>query len=849
MEASRPTSPTPDQVQKNVEEKSECERSPTTVVEEVDLYLTKPIPSDVDRIDDDDAIADGFSETTYKLYDEKSSGSLGKEDKYSRLRRKQREQKKYLIVLPSIQESDEEGEEEGEEKRLGIAFLSTEDDISMHIQTVSSATNSEGEVKEVQLLVDAASQRSSRGNEDKALAIYKDGLFVLKQEVTRVLEQMDELARKEPKFEKTALFIILHEEWSESALVIADIRSKMATIYERREDYNEALRCSNEARSIYQRQAMFDARHQKKGSGAREKEISVENMIEQIEEAKESHKVRKSLHETVERIREKILATSDKTSKGFLYEDIFEKLTTALSLELMYLGETHPQIAYTKGLFSMLHSELDQNAKALKVMNDAILICEMALGDSHPQTGSKYQDAAKICERIGGEENISRAIDHYEKSITTLEKAEGNVCDRLCSSLNRVAVLYIQRKSYDIAITKLKRGIQISEENYRERSDSISTESVQFWLNLGECQALKGESELATEALKNALRIQRDKRNVYDLSRKSPGSIPDLISNSKIAFTMKTLGNYLSAESKFKQAYGCFVEALSILQTELDTAEELFKFNPTIDLPKYEDDVASALYDLAKAKQADTKYDEAVRLYSESFDLRKESDEKRSNSEKSNHIHCAMCLAGIGSIELTQNEAADAFESFNEALQYTKQQGMADSHPTALMLLEKSRIAANNMKKGRKPIVGSETEDIGDDDVVISRLDERAKELKDYGDLENCIKTLNIVIRMKRALLQKITKEEQRTIIKRQLATSIITKGEVNLINNAKKEATDCVNEASGMLKESTLDRNDEIFRHIDELYSEIKKLKRRKTIGERIRKMKLRSETTMAEF
>ena len=70
-----------------------------------------------------------------------------------------------------------------------------------------------------------------------------------------------------------------------------------------------------------------------------------------------------------------------------------------------------------------------------------------------------------------------------------------------------------------------------SEENYRERSDDISTEPIQLWLNLGECQALKGEPALATEASLNALRIQKDKRKVHNSLRKGPRSIPDLISN------------------------------------------------------------------------------------------------------------------------------------------------------------------------------------------------------------------------------------------------------------------------------------------------------------------------------
>jgi len=751
MEFSLSSSQNSSQVQKVSDERSDCRRSPTTVIESDIFYFTKTISTNVTCVDKDDAIINaGFVNTDYEFISEESSEEgFKKEDRFAKLRKKRRERTKYLSVLPTIQEVSEEEEGECENKSLGFALLSEEDDISMHIRTLSPPVNSENEFKEVQLLIDAASQRAAQGNEEKALAIYKDGLYILKQEVTRISEQIQAWAMSEPKFEKTALYIILHEEWAESALVIADIRTMMATIYERHEDYDEALCCSEEARSVYQRQAIFDERHHRKGSCAREKEMSMEIMMEQIEEARESQYIRQSLHQTVERIHEKIVATTDETSRGFLYEDIFDKLSTALSLELMYLGETHPQIANTKGLLSMFYSEIKQHEKALRAMNDAVLICEMALGDSHPQTGTKYQETAKLYERIGGEDNFSKALDLYEKAIATLERAEGNVSERMCSSLNSAASLYIQQECYDIAIKKLKQAIHISEENYRERSDDISNEPIQLWLNLAECHALKGEPVISTEASRSALRIQRDKRNFYDASCKGLGGIPDLISNSKIAFTMKRLGKSLAAELKFKEAYDCFIEALSILKADLNAAQELVKFNTTIDLPRQEDEVACALYDLAKVKQADTKYTEATELYRESLLLRIESDKKRTVSERSNHINCAMCLAGIGSLELIQNEESEAFKSFNRAIYYAKQQGIPDSHPIALMLWDKSRIAANNMKNGRNSSGGIKTENTENDYVIISRLEEKAKE---SGDFENCVQTINIVINMKRKM-------------------------------------------------------------------------------------------------
>eukprot|EP00535_Pseudo-nitzschia_heimii_P008672 CAMPEP_0197180250 /NCGR_PEP_ID=MMETSP1423-20130617/4919_1 /TAXON_ID=476441 /ORGANISM="Pseudo-nitzschia heimii, Strain UNC1101" /LENGTH=867 /DNA_ID=CAMNT_0042630293 /DNA_START=176 /DNA_END=2779 /DNA_ORIENTATION=+ len=867
MEECRPSSPEPYHIQKTSHEKTPCQTSPTTVIETEDLFLTNAIPTDASAIRNDEIPSLCFREKLYSkfLNEQPSTSLISTEERYAKLRKRQRERKKYLNILPTIQEVSEEEEKVGERKTLGAAFLAEQDDISLHIQTLPPLASSDNEFKEIQLLIHAASQRAAKGNEQKALAIYKDGLSILKQEVARITEQIETLARRRPKFEKTALFIILHEEWAESALVIAEVRMMMANIYERHEDYDAALVCCEEARLIYQQQAVFDRRHHKKGSNISEKQMSVENLMEQIEDAKESHVIRQSLHETVERIHQKILATSDETSKGFLFEDIFDKLSTVLSLEVMYLGETHPQIANTKGLLSIIYSEIGQHEKALRAINDGILICETTLGDSHPQTGIKYHEAAKLYERIGDEDSYSKSIDLYEKAISTLEKAEGNVSERLCSSLNSVAVRYIKHNSYDLAIKKLERAIHISEENYRERSDDMSTEPIQLWLNLGECRTLKGETALGTEAVRNALRIQKDKRKVHDETRKGVGRIPDLISNTKIAFTMKRLAKNLALELKYEQSYEYFIEVLSILQAYLNAANGLAKFDATIDLPRREDEVASVLYDLAKVKHVDMKYIEAAKFYRESLELRKATDKLRAPNERSNHMDCAMCLAGIGIIQLIQKEDSEAFKSFNQAIYYAKQEGISDSHPVTMMLWEKSRIAAGKMNQEQNPIEFDQLEEREtifkseqtspeietkneDDDAVILRLEEEAKELREAKEYEMSIKTLNIVINLKRTLLKKSKGGEESTNAKRQLAASLISKGEVALLKNSRNEATECVEEASNLLKRSGVNENDHSFRKIVKVHDTVKKIKRRKRMSDTIRKMKGRRDST-AEF
>ena len=819
----------------NISEKSleSREDSPTTVreVRDYSTRTTIPIPTT------DVGVISPAPPTVFTRRDNKEGKHA------SRLRRQQKERKSYENSLSPIQEYPEK-EEEGEDasihgKCLGydVCFpVDDDDDISSHIRPLSTPITGSNSnfIVEVQLLIDAASHRASQGNEEKAVAIYKDGLRILRQGIKRISEQMENAASSKPKFEKTALFIILHEEWTEIALVIAEIRKMMALIYERQEEYDKAISCCEEARAIYERQAIFDKRHHKKGSSAREERSSMEEMVEKIEEAMESQYIRKSLHQTVERIRGKIAATMDETSRGFLYEDIFDKLSTVLSLELMYLGESHPQIAYTKGLLSVFYSEIRQNEKALRAMNDAILICEIALGDSHPKTGIMYQEAAKLYEHIGGINNVAKAIDLYEKAIATLERGEGNISERKCSILNDLGVLYIQQKKYNVAVKKLSDAIHIYEEDFVkgfvEGSDYTSTKHIQMWANLAECYGLQEEHELATNAARNALRIQRDKRKQYDVSAKDLGKIPGLISNSSIALTLKKLGKSLAAESKFDLAIASFLEALSILQADFSIAQEIVKFNPTIDLQKRQDEIACVLYHIAKVKLTDKKYTEAAKLYGESLELRKASDKQRKAENRSNYVHCAMCLAGIGSIELLRNKEGDAFKSFNQALFYIRKEGFPDSHPIVNMIWEKSHLAASKMHQEQYPVSVTEIGCIEGYEATISRLEEKVEMSKKIRDYKACTKTIDVVVDMKRTVIAKLEEENRDTKnAKQQLVASLIAMGEIVLITNSTKKSIECINEATDLLRTSDLsDQRDKCFEEIEKIVHRVKNMKRR---------------------
>eukprot|EP00537_Pseudo-nitzschia_pungens_P010783 CAMPEP_0172384512 /NCGR_PEP_ID=MMETSP1061-20121228/2249_1 /TAXON_ID=37318 /ORGANISM="Pseudo-nitzschia pungens, Strain cf. pungens" /LENGTH=801 /DNA_ID=CAMNT_0013113149 /DNA_START=460 /DNA_END=2865 /DNA_ORIENTATION=- len=798
-----------------------------------------------------------------------------------------------LSTIPEATSREEKGGDD-DKSRLRVA-LPLDDDLSVHIRAIPMSpkgNHNHHRITEVQLLIDAASQRASQGNEAKALEIYEDCLGILEEGVRKLSEQMEASVSSKPRFQNTALSIILHEEWAEIALVIADVRTAMAILYERNEDYEEAIGCCETARSIYERQAVFDEKHCKKGSSARVHEDAMETMMERINEAKETQDIRRSLHDTVERIQDKLEATTDQTSRRFLYEDIFDKLSTVLSLELMYLGQTHPQIAITKGLLSTFYMELGQTEKALQAINEAAWICEMSLGDSHPRTGATYYESASLYEQTGGAQNAVKAIDLYEKCIATLQKAEGRVSDQLSSAMNRAGALYTQHDRLDDALQRLKGAILvIQEENqHRERSGAGSAEPVGIWLNLGECYRLRNEQSLAATAYCSALRSQRSSRKAYQKAFGDgvKNNLPEALRNPAIVSTLKLLGMSLARGGRFEKSYDCFLEALALVQSDFDAAQESAKLDTSIDLPSHLDRVASVLYELAKAKHQDGKCVEAMKLYEESLQLRTDSDRKRGTAAdgkdrqqkqqqqqqqqqlfSTNAKHCAMSLVGVGLIHLLDNQhPTEAFNSFDRAVSCLP---WDEKHEQiiATLLWDQSRFDSDSCGTKQRGGGRSITQISESTAQMMRRLEKKAETFRKSREHNHCLKTMELVIGVKRYHLQLLLdqrataeadaddgplpssdgrdqnhnnddEDEQVQAAKRNLADSLITMGEIVLIfTNAKKKSTDYINEARDLLNGSNSPKG---CADTEKLLRQVNQLRRS------IRRMKQRSET-MAEF
>lgn len=303
-------------------------------------------------------------------------------------------------------------------------------------------------------------------------------------------------------------------------------------------------------------------------------------------------------------------------------------------------------------------------------------------------------------EKLGGSKNRSLAISHYEKAIKTLEASGGNFSDELCILLHDVGVLYIRQKEYGQAIKSLDDANRCWSKTYKDGDvGSMSVLSIQIWLKLAECYAQSAEPDLAVTAVRKALNLQRYLQKTFeDETNGSKNTLlPELIAPQGIAGTLTRLGKLLSSQKKFVQAYDPLLEALSILQREYDAAQTASATDPTVDLSRCQDEIATVLYSIAEVKQADTKYSEAKKLYQESLQLRRESDKLRPVDQKKNYVHCAMSLAGIGSIALQRRNASEAYKLFNAAIHMVRKEDLPESHPIVNMLWHQSHMASRKM--------------------------------------------------------------------------------------------------------------------------------------------------------
>jgi tetratricopeptide (TPR) repeat protein len=529
--------------------------------------------------------------------------------------------------------------------------------------------------KEVYKLKLLATQLASQGKEEDAIKVYQRALRLMKADLGRIKRNLQKIQSKPPQTRGGAEQ--LHEEWMQLATTLAEIRTIMAILYERLGEYDQAVASCEEAKDVYESYARLVARNGITDTNIDEYAGQMDNMLDRLRTAKSTFEDRKRLHQTIIECRVKISNCQDENDKEAFYKEAFNLLNEVLNMERSSLGETHPQVADTLRIFATLYFDKGQVEHALETTEDAVAIMKLCLGPTHPRTALALRSLAKIHEMSNrSPEDMALAVRYYNEAIGGFKAAFGHNHALVGETLNNVAVIHIQRGEYDAAVEKLSDAL-IAYETVADGGSSINPAAAQVWKNLGECYTRQREWENAHFAYTSALEVHREARRGVDADTKggSPSSsgkiakaIPKGSDDASLADTLLRLGKATKETGRHDDSYRIYKEGLRIFRR---LYQESKKLHSTKTLAKSQDRLAHTMYCIAEVQEIRGNYDDAMKLYTESLNLRLNSDANRS-VYRVNMVHCAMALAGIGSVHMMKREIGDACDVFAASLGYLK---------------------------------------------------------------------------------------------------------------------------------------------------------------------------------
>jgi tetratricopeptide (TPR) repeat protein len=552
-----------------------------------------------------------------------------------------------------------------------------------------------GNREKIEAYEQEASSLALRGSEQAAIDVYQKALSITRTDVARIKKQLKQVTKKHHPSTVRSIHSRLHEDWLQVGVSIARIRTMMAILFERIGEVEQAIACCIEAREVYKRQIGYQLKWNieneiNPGEAAEQMDV----MVQKMSLAQETFEDRKKLHEEIIMWRTKIVTTEDEEMKKTLYRTVEKKVVTVRNLEGDILGQHHPQVGDTSSLLASIAVEQDDIEKALEHMKDALSITRLSLGMKHPRTGEKFCEVARIYEKRRSDPVHEKfAIKNYEMAAEVYRDSSASP-RKVGSILNDTAVIHIRQRELGLAVKLLNDALECYvAANENEPEGEMCTDTVQIWRNLGECYASRKEYENAANAFVSALNLQRNARKMKEKGRDNP--TVEFTDDESIANTLRRLGKAYAGMKRFRHSLVVLKEALTIHRIEVSNAMKVTQGRANPDLPGKQDQLAHTRFCMAEVHEAIGNYSDAVTLYGESLQLRLFSDAHKDHKKRTNMVHCAMCLSGIGSVHMKQNEHEEARKVFKDALNYCEAHGKLSpstlkSLPGRLMSLSNS---------------------------------------------------------------------------------------------------------------------------------------------------------------
>ena len=216
-----------------------------------------------------------------------------------------------------------------------------------------------------------------------------------------------------------------------------------------------------------------------------------------------------------------------------------EKTVQALDIRRQYLGEVHPDVAYSMSQLGTIAYGQGQYDRAETLISDALKIREATLGPNHLDVAESLDNLASILlvrgDYVRPDPLYQRALTIYEKALASGQTSapSADLATRIAGVLNNRALLYHRRGDYAQAESEYLKALAI-----RERILGPDHPRVARTLaDLGGVYYVSGQYEKAIQVLRRALGIQE------------PRNEPSLATtNSNLAAVYFDQGDYRSAE-------------------------------------------------------------------------------------------------------------------------------------------------------------------------------------------------------------------------------------------------------------------------------------------------------------
>jgi len=532
----------------------------------------------------------------------------------------------------------------------------------------------------VQEMQAEASRLAQSGEEEEALIVYKKALHITGVEVTRVKKQLQRLGGLQPNALKST-HKQLHEDWVQVGVSIAQIRILMALLYEHLGDQDRAIISCKKAQEVYQRQVMFIEKDDSDGLRKIEKLLEqMECMCKQLKLAQASSEDLTSRHEKVAAVRKKVAYTKDIEEKRDLSKKMQKMVKSLRQREVHIFGKRHPKIIELDSLSSVTALEQGDSEIALEHAMRALRISKTSLGMKHPRTGRVLLLMARIYashphDFSNAEED---ALDCYKKAAVVFGASKKHPL-LVGTTLKEISLLHIRRREYKLAVELLTTVLETYKPlSIKEKNEEINLEEIKTWRAVGECNLHMKDYNSAANAFSSALRIQcNTRKSLRGTTLKAATHTysqdkEDVLCDESIADTLTWLGKAHSSLRNHNRALTAYNEAL-LRHVAGIQVNGVAGDNSAIHLAK-KDQLAHCLYCIAQLHYSGANFDEAICTYGESLQLRLFNDAHRAG-QKSNMIHCAMCLSAIGNIHLKRQEVEEAKKAQKDALAYCKQHG------------------------------------------------------------------------------------------------------------------------------------------------------------------------------